>query len=71
MALEMTFGERIVSKLGTPREPWGIEEFLGLTILIFAVLAWLAIEYGLGKILNRLFRNFRSGDEKKLGQRDE
>lgn len=71
MALEMTFGERIVSKLGTPREPWGVEEFLGLTILIFAVLAWLAIEYGFGKMLNRLFRNFRSGDEKKLEQRDE
>ena len=54
-----SFTESIVSKLGTPKEPFGVEDLLGLAIVLVVVLSYVAIEVGIGTLILRLVGWFK------------
>lgn len=51
-----SFAEIIVSQLGKPKEPFGLEEFLVLLVILLGLAAWGMLEYGVGRLLLRLWR---------------
>ena len=51
-----SFAEMIVSQLGKPKEPFGLEEFLVLLVILLGLAAWVMLEYGLGRLFVRLWR---------------
>ena len=53
MRHELTFTEMLVSKLGTPLEPFGLDAFLVLSVFLAAAAAYFALEYGAGRFLVR------------------
>lgn len=55
-----TFPEMLVSKLGTPYEPFGLADVLGLCALLVAIGVYFVLEYGLGSLMARLFRRART-----------
>jgi hypothetical protein len=57
---ERTLTQEIVTKLGSPREALAFEDLILLGVLLALVAAWLATEYGLGRLLARLLRPNRS-----------
>ena len=56
MSNERSFTEIIVSKLGTPHEPWGFGDFLVLGALLLAMTTWFMLEYGFPRLLAQLWR---------------
>lgn len=46
--------EILVSRLGTPSEPLGMGDVLGMCFLVLAVMAYGMLEYGLGRLIARL-----------------
>jgi hypothetical protein len=64
-----SFAEIIVSQLGKPKEPFGLEEFLVLLVLLLGVAAWIMLEYGLGRLFARLWRLTRPEDGQVQGGR--
>ena len=61
-----TFTKETVSKLGTPKEPLGLDGMVVIAMLLALAGAWLALEYGIGRLFLRLFRPTRT---KPQGQR--
>lgn len=55
MADKPSFAEILVSQLGKPKEPFGWEDVLLLSLLAAAFAAYWALEYGAGRLLARLF----------------
>jgi len=56
MARQMSFTDTIVSELGTPREPFGLDDALVIAVLLAAVAAYFAIEWALGQLIVRLLK---------------
>ena len=54
-----SFVERIVSELGTPKEPFGTEELVGLGIILAVVLLWIAFEGGIAAFFMWVFKRVR------------
>ena len=65
MSDEPTFAEQIVSKLGTPKEPFGLDDFLFLFVLLLGIGAYLALEQGVAHGLRRLFRSHKPHAERE------
>jgi len=55
MADRPSLAEIVLFDIGTPKEPFGLEEGLFLLALAAAFLAYAALEYGLGRLIRRLF----------------
>ena len=49
----------IVLKLGTPPEPLGWREYLVACAMVAALAAYLAFEFGVGRLLSWLFAHMR------------
>jgi hypothetical protein len=56
MSDKRSFAEIIVSQLGKPKEPFGVEEFLVLLVILLGAAAYLMLEYRLGRLVARLWR---------------
>ena len=46
--------EILVSRLGTPSDPFDMGDVLGVCVLVVAVMAYASLEYGLGRLVARL-----------------
>lgn len=63
MAREFSFTREIVSRLGSPPEPFGLQEALVLAAFLAAAAAYFAFEAALGRLILRFFRRLGgSGD---------
>lgn len=60
-----TFAEILVSKLGTPPEPFELGDALAVCALVAALVTYFALEYGLGRLIDRIFRWLREGFERR------
>jgi hypothetical protein len=59
MADGRTLAEKIASSPGTAMEPFQPEELFGLGFLLLFVIASLMLDYGLGRLIARLWRLVR------------
>jgi hypothetical protein len=55
MADKPSLAEIVLFDIGTPKEPFGLEEGLFLCALAAAFVAYAALEYGVGRLIQRLF----------------
>ena len=55
-----TFTEILVSKLGTPKEPFGLDDVLFLSLIFAAAAAYFALEYGAARLISRFFQAVRA-----------
>ncbi len=51
-----SFTQKIVSRLGTPPEPYGLAEVLAVCGLLIGIIAYIALEHGLARLLARIAR---------------
>lgn len=59
MAEKPALIEMIVSQLGTTKESFGLGDALFIAVLIGALAAYLALEWGAGRLIFRLCRRVR------------
>jgi hypothetical protein len=55
MADRPSLTEIVLFDIGIPKEPFGLEEWLVLFALAAAFLAYAAVEYGVGRLIRRMF----------------
>jgi hypothetical protein len=60
MAAHPTLAEIVLSGLGEPVEPFGWAGFLVLCAMVAALSAYLAFEYGVGRLVDRLIAGIRN-----------
>lgn len=54
MSQEPTFADMVLSQVGSPKDYTA--EWVAIGIVLLAVVAYVGLEYGLGRLLSRLMR---------------
>ena len=65
MAAHPTLAEIVLSGLGKPPEPFGWREFLVMCAMVAALAAYLALEYGVGRLIDRLISGIRDDHRRR------
>ncbi|MBY6218807.1 hypothetical protein [Qipengyuania aquimaris] len=63
MSAKRSFTDEIVSRLGTPQEPWGLGDFLFLGVILLAIAAWIIVEIRIGEAIVNFFRSLGASSD--------